>query len=55
MADRLLDASQQGDLQTVRELIEGKVDPNKVVEQRPYNPRINRYVRGWTPLHYASL
>ena len=54
-AQELLQACEQGDLQTVRALVlNKKIDPNKIVEHNYYNSRISRSVGGWTPLHYAS-
>ena len=52
--ERLLKASELGELSTVRELVENKgLDPNKVFDKSSHWYRDRWFARGWTPLHYA--
>ena len=50
---RLLKASELGELSTVRELVENKgLNPNKVFD-RSSRWYCNHWTVGWTPLHHA--
>ena len=54
--EKLLDGCQHGDLQRVREIVEGKaVNVNRVRETRYYRHCQDLRTDGWTPLHYASV
>ena len=54
--EKLLDACRQGNLQLVREIVEGKaVNVNKVRETRRNHFCQIWLTDGWTPLHYASV
>ena len=57
---QFLEACEQGELQSVRELVESKaVDASKVVDKRSLSylwiDSTDWYTNGWTPLHYASV
>ena len=54
---RLLEACRQGELNTVRELVDSKaVNPNTAVDSSRYVSvgGVTYNVRGWTPLHHAA-
>ena len=52
--ERLLEACERGELQTIRELVESKaVDPSTVVDSGRWHR--NWWTGGWTPLHYACV
>ena len=54
--EKLLDGCQHGDLQLVREIVEGKaVNVNGVRETRYDHYCQGWLTNGWTPLHYASV
>ena len=54
---RLLEACRQGELNTVRELVDSiAVNPNTAVDSSRYVSvgGVTYNVLGWTPLHYAA-
>ena len=52
----LFEACEEGELPTIRELVENKgVDANAVDSRPNHLWRGRFYTRGWTPLHYASV
>ena len=53
---QLLDASERGELQTIRELVEREaIDPNRIVERRDREHPSLGSTKGCTPLHYACM
>ena len=51
---RLLEACERGELQTIRELVESKaVDLSKAFDRR--GRYRGWYINGWTPLHWACV